>query len=148
MLSHRILWIGRRAQDPLITAAESYTKRIRHYANIDIVMLRDGSPEQEESRLLKHLPQKDYIIALDERGHQYTSKKWAHKIQSLEYESKNRLCYVVGGADGLTSRLRDMANETISLSSMTLPHRLALVVLLEQIYRAHTIMRGERYHRQ
>lgn len=88
----------------------------------------------------------DWLIALDERGRELESPALAKFIEKAQLSSKD-LLFVLGGDEGLDPRVRDSAHLVLSLSKMVLPHRLARLVLIEQLYRAHTILRGEPYHK-
>jgi len=92
--------------------------------------------------------EKSLCVALDERGKQMRSMGFSHWIKTQELSGTKRVAIMIGGANGLSEKLRKSVQECWSLSAFTLQHELALVVLLEQIYRAHTILRGEPYHRE
>ena len=147
MLKHRILCVGRRAKDPLLDAAENYLDRLGHYSKAEIVRVRDGTLVAETKALQKKIPGADKIIVLDERGGQRTSKQLAQWLKAWQQTSVSTIAWVIGGADGIHPEIAKRADETLSLSRLTLPHRMALAVLVEQIYRAHTILKGEPYHR-
>ena len=113
----------------------------------EVIRLREGTPVSERDLIVGHVQPGEHMIALDERGTEFTTIELARKLSSIHQSGIRRLSLVVGGADGLHPDVKARARERISLSRLTLPHRLALVVLLEQLYRAHTVLRGEPYHR-
>lgn len=102
--------------------------------------------EQESQALLTAVPKNHRIIALDERGGQYTTRQFAQLIEQWRHDG-DHVALLIGGADGLSETCRKHADQLISLSSMTLPHGLARLLLVEQLYRAWSLMRGMPYHR-
>lgn len=150
-MNYRLLWLGRRAQDPLHTAADGYAARLGRYATLNRFCLRDTGDRHRDARsVLARLeaphPQRP-VVVLDEGGETLTSQEIALRIQSWFHDGVANVVFIIGGADGLDPSVRERATQCWSLSALTLPHRLAQVLLLEQLYRAHTILRGERYHR-
>ncbi len=154
-MRYRILCVGRRARDPLVEAAEEYQKRLSRYVKLDLVRIRDTDAKTERDELLERIKPEEHLVVLDERGIHLDTKglanivrMWQNSgIDSIAFSSVEHVTFVVGGADGIHPDIKSRARQTIALSALTLPHRLALVVLLEQLYRAHTILRGEPYHR-
>jgi 23S rRNA (pseudouridine1915-N3)-methyltransferase len=140
-----IAWIGK-TKDPAIQAlTNEYLKRLGHYAVVEVVALRD------EIALLKFCardarPARHALVLLDNRGKQLSSEELAKWIE--DYQDRNRLplLFAVGPANGFTEAARQAATLTLSLGKMTIAHELARVVLLEQLYRACTILKGHPYH--
>jgi len=136
--------------------ADDYLKRLRRYFPAEIVEVREEdlnrlSPEEvlatEGRRLLKRLPTGAYAVALDrERGEPLASEKLARQLSSLGLSGKSHIAFVVGGPLGLSPEVLKRADALVSFGPITLPHALARVVLLEQLYRAAKIDRGEKYH--
>lgn len=143
----RILCPGRRAKDPLLEAADIYADRLTHYTKFELKRLKESDPAGEAAAMLSYLAPDEHVIALDERGLLLTTEAWMGRIQEANLRGIKRYSFLIGGADGLGAAARARAQETWSLSPLTLPHRFALAMLLEQLYRVHTIMRGEKYHR-
>lgn len=129
-------------------AIDDYLERARHYAPIEFLPLRAGPSAAEEGRQLLDRSEGCHRLVLDERGERLTSAEFARLITDLERTSVRRVAVLVGGADGHTADTRGRADRLLSLSSLTLQHELALVVLLEQIYRGYSILRGSPYHRE
>ena len=100
----------------------------------------------EGTQLLKQLPKGVWVVSLDERGRSLTSVELAAWLERIRDRGTRELAFVVGGAWGLSPEIMNRADESLRLSSMTLPHELARVLLLEQYYRAWTILRGLPYH--
>jgi 23S rRNA (pseudouridine1915-N3)-methyltransferase len=133
-----------------------YLKRLRRYFPVEIVEvpeedLNRRKPEEvlaaEAARLLKRVPAGAYVVALDRKdGEPLSSEKLARRLESLGLSGKSHVAFVLGGPLGLAPEALARADALVSFGSITLPHALARVVLLEQLYRAAKINRGERYH--
>lgn len=136
-----ILAVGKLKDAWALAGCAEYEKRLRHYATTSVVEVRDAEA------LAGKVPERHRLIALDERGDEPTSEGLAEKLRRWQATGLPGVCLVIGGADGLPRALVEKADERLSLSRLTLPHRLARLVLLEQLYRAFTIVRGEPYHR-
>jgi len=146
VLTYRFFFVGKRARDPLVEAVELYLERLAHYARVDLHRFKDSNPRSEGAQMLGSLHVGDLLIALDEGGKPVSTAALAGRIARWQQESRT-IGWAIGGAGGLSPELGERAEESWSLSAMTLPHRLAQVVLVEQLYRAHTVLRGEPYHR-
>lgn len=146
-LTHRVLCVGRRAQDPFLDAAEAYLARLARYARVDLVRLRDATPAVEAEQMVAKTPADAAVLALDERGTGWRTAELCHYLGERAQTGPACVVYYIGGADGLGEAARRRAQRTWSLSPLTLPHRAALALLAEQLYRAHTVLSGERYHR-
>jgi 23S rRNA (pseudouridine1915-N3)-methyltransferase len=126
---------------------DEYLQRCRHFAEVEVLALRGGSPAEEGKTLLER-SEGHHRVVLDERGERLTSRQFARMIEDLELAGTRRAAFLVGGSDGHSNEVRAKANRVLSLSSLTLQHELALVVLLEQLYRGYAILRGLPYHRE
>ena len=138
------------------TACAEYSGRIAHYNSLEIKILKDSrfdekdvrkAIEDESSRLLATLPPAAFFVALDSRGKQTSSPQLAALISQKQTYGPSELIFAIGGAFGFSEVVLQRADRILSLSKMTFPHELARVILLEQIYRALTILRGEKYHK-
>ena len=135
---------------------EEYLKRLRRYFPTEVVEVHEEdmnhrSPQEvlsaEGTRILKRLPAEAHVIALDrERGKPRSSEDIARGLGSLGLSGRSHVAFVLGGALGLSAEVMGRADESWSFGKITLPHALARVVLLEQLYRAAKIARGEKYH--
>ena len=143
---YRLLCIGRRAQDPLLAAADDYLARLHRYADVEVSRLKESGLEDERRAIESRLAPGAHLVILDEHGEALSTMDLARRLKRWQ-ELDRDVTLVIGGADGIHPELKGRANETIALSRLTLPHRLAQVLLLEQLYRAHTILRHEPYHR-
>jgi 23S rRNA (pseudouridine1915-N3)-methyltransferase len=137
-------------------ASEDYAKRLRRYFPVGITELaeedinrltREEVLAKEGDRILKRLPAEAYVISLDrEKGNQLPSEKLARKLEDLGVSGQSHVAFAIGGPLGLSTEVLRSSRELWSFGEITLPHALARVVLLEQIYRAAKIQRGEKYH--
>ncbi len=107
----------------------------------------DTQKQQQTDAILKHIPKNAVLIALDERGKTMPSIDFARCIQDMHTHGAGDIYFVIGGAFGLSARIRDMATLVISFGKMTLPHMLARGILCEQLYRVRTILDGHPYHK-
>ena len=152
-------WAIGKNNEPYVNAGvEEFTSRINKYfkAEWNIIpvpknagMLSEMDLKKKEGEtILGWLDKDDYVEALDEKGKQLSSKKLADFIQARANESTRRFVFVIGGAFGLDSAVLKKANYIWSLSDLTFPHQLVRLILAEQIYRACTIIKNEKYHHQ
>lgn len=125
---------------------EEYTGRLRGAGGVEIAELKAGTREQESAALLER-SEGFFRVVLDERGEQVTSRELAARLSRWELDRVKGVAFLIGGADGHTEELRRRADWKWSLSRLTLQHELALVLLLEQLYRARSINAGAPYHR-
>ena len=146
MVNYRFFFVGKRARDPVIDAIDQYLDRLSRYAKVTVHRIKDSTPRAEGAELLSHLGAVDLLIALDEAGTAISTRKLIQRVSLWQQESRT-VVWAVGGADGLDASVKQRAQESWSLSAMTLSHRLAQVILIEQLYRSHTHLRGEPYHR-
>lgn len=151
-VKYRIIAIGKLKRGFLQAGCAHFLERLGPYARAEMLELKEGrgSPQQikelEGAALLNAAA--GYSIALDERGHEHSSASWAARISELETRSVGQLSFLLGGANGHGDALKGAADELWSLSRLTLPHELARLVLLEQMYRAETLRVGHPYHRE
>jgi len=145
-MHHEIIVAGKPALSFAKDGTAEYLKRLTRYGTYKLKHIKDGSSEDVSKRL--HQASNGTLrIVMDERGKQLTTQELTKQIQQWELRSIKRISYLIGASDGHTQTLRDEADLVWALSPLTLQHELALVVLLEQIYRVATIQRGEPYHR-
>lgn len=145
-MKHQIIAPGKPALKYAKDGTAEYMKRLTRYGTYDLKHIKDGTSPDVSARLLA-ASQNTLRIALDERGQSLTTAQLHQKINQWELQGKKRATYLIGASDGHTQELRDSADLVLALSPLTLQHELALVVLLEQLYRIATIQKGEPYHR-
>lgn len=149
-----LLCVGRTDQRWLQTALADYVARIKRLAPFECVELPDvkgrlGQPEQcrrEGEALLAGIDNADHVVALDEHGPLLTSEQFAQELQRHALAGRRRLVFVVGGPYGLHQSVKDRANQLLALSPMTFSHQMVRLIFAEQLYRAHTIIKGLPYH--
>lgn len=131
-------------------ACAEYLKRLGGYTDIAVREIPDSTPKREEAGILAaldKLPKDAWVILLDIGGTETSSTQLSRKLDDLALHGTSQVAFVIGGSDGVTPTVKARADERMSFGPITLPHNLARVVLLEQIYRAHKISRGEPYHK-
>jgi 23S rRNA (pseudouridine1915-N3)-methyltransferase len=153
----RFIFGGSHADNELSQVADRYLERIRHFFPAEVTEVRPERGRQAQSdvaimraqsaRLVAAIPDRGHVVVLDERGQTIDSLKFAKWLERLTIDSPHGVNFVVGGDVGLDATVKQRADQLLSLSPMTLPHQLARVILLEQIYRACTLMRGISYHK-
>lgn len=139
-------------------AIDVYARRIPHYWPFEMVCLPDVKTGRgidtnrqkvlEGERLLTEVAPADFVVLLDERGREYTSRDFSSFIQRKAVELPRNLVFVVGGPYGFSDDVYRRANALMSLSKMTFPHEMVRLFFVEQLYRAGTIWRGEPYHHE
>jgi 23S rRNA (pseudouridine1915-N3)-methyltransferase len=142
----QIISVGKPALSWAKIAVEDYLRRVQRMAQVEMVVLKQAAPSQVLAKAME-ASQGNWRVVLDEKGRQFGSVDFAKWIDKQEMRGQKAVSLFIGGADGHPEELRRAADEIWSLSSMTLQHELALVVLLEQLYRAFSIQRGDPYHR-
>ena len=148
------LAIGSRHESYVQPGVEEFTRRIQHYMPCEWKIIpgaKQGSADQvrhDESKTILQFWQKQeaYQVLLDERGRLLTSPGFAESIAKAALQSRKAMCFTIGGAFGVTDELRDNADLVLSFGKMVFPHQLVRLMLAEQVYRACTINRGEKYH--
>ena len=137
----RILAVGKIRRAWIREGIDHYLKRM---PGLSITELRDNGPEKEAQAILASLRSDELFVSLMEQGESLSSVPFARRLEQLGNE---RVAFVIGGADGLTTELKKMSRWQLSLSPMTFPHELARLMLIEQLFRAHSILQGGPYHR-
>ena len=156
-MKFRFIWGGSHADAELGAAAERYLSRIRHFYPVEVLEVASERGRQAQSdvaimraqsaRLLAAIPDRGYVVVLDERGQLLDSLKFSKWVEKLTIDSPYGVNFVVGGDVGFDESVRKRADKLLALSPMTLPHQFARVILLEQIYRACTLIRNISYHK-
>jgi 23S rRNA (pseudouridine1915-N3)-methyltransferase len=155
-----IISIGKLKEKYLKQGIAEYLKRLSAYAKVEVIELPDEKApenlseaemlivkEKEGIRILDKISDDTHVIALAIEGKQKSSEEFAVSLDRLATYGKSKVAFVIGGSLGLSSEVMKRSNESLSFSKMTLPHQLMRLVLLEQVYRAFRINRGEPYHK-
>lgn len=149
-----LLVVGKTTTGYLTQGIEEYVKRVQRYVPFDMRIIPDvkrnqGPQRQKElegEAMLSTISGADYVTLLDERGVQLTSREFAQDIDKKMVQLPSRWILVIGGPYGFSQAMYDRANSMLSLSKMTFPHEMVRLFVVEQIYRAMTILHGEPYH--
>lgn len=155
-----IITVGKLKEKYLKQGIEEYTKRLSSYSKIEIIEVPDEkAPEilsnaemeqvknKEGERILAKVSQDAHVIALAIEGKQKSSEELAETLDKLATYGKSKVAFIIGGSLGLSNDVLKRADEKLSFSKMTFPHQLMRLVLVEQVYRAFRINRGEPYHK-
>ncbi|MFZ7942381.1 MULTISPECIES: 23S rRNA (pseudouridine(1915)-N(3))-methyltransferase RlmH [Bacillaceae] len=155
-----IISVGKLKEKYLKQGIEEYLKRLSAYAKVDVIEVADEkAPEElselemlqvkqkEGERILAKISQDTYVIALAIQGKLGSSEELADSLDKLATYGKSKIAFVIGGSLGLSDEVIRRSNEQLSFSRMTFPHQLMRLILVEQIYRAFRINRGEPYHK-
>jgi len=153
----KIAAVGRLKQDFLKEGVEEYLQRLSHYVRVEMKEVkspaRSGKQPAVEIRrregeaLLAAIGEEEYVIALDPAGTLKTSEEWAEFFRKTPALGKRTVTFVIGGELGLGRNVLNRSDETWSLSPLTFPHDMSRLILLEQLYRAMTILSGQQYHK-
>ena len=155
-----IITVGKLKEKYLKLGIDEYTKRLSSYSKIEIIEVPDEkAPEilsdaemlqvkkKEGERILAKVPTDAHVIALAIEGKQKSSEELADTIDKLGTYGKSKVTFIIGGSLGLSDEVLKRADDKLSFSKMTFPHQLMRLILVEQVYRAFRIMRGEPYHK-
>lgn len=152
-----VIAVGKLKERFWVDACAEYLKRLQPYAKTTVVEVADVDPakaggdaaalEREGAAILKALPDRAHVMLLAIDGKQHSSEALSARIDDLGLSGTGELAFVIGGSCGTSAAVRARADETLSFGPITLPHNLARVVLLEQLYRACKISRNEPYHK-
>ncbi|MBL8950639.1 MAG: 23S rRNA (pseudouridine(1915)-N(3))-methyltransferase RlmH [Myxococcaceae bacterium] len=143
----KVISIGKDRSGLFAPGVEEYAGRLQHYTKTTLVELPESKNLSAEGEAtLGKLGERDVLVALDERGRALSSVELSQWL-AKQLQGGRDLAFAIGGDEGLAPAVREKAALVLSLSRMTLPHRLARLVLLEQVYRAFTLVRGEPYHK-
>lgn len=152
-----IVAVGKLKERFWTDACAEYLKRLQPYGKTEVREIADIDParaggveaarEREGAAILAAVPAASHLVLLAIEGKQRSSESFSKRIDALKLNGSSDIAFVIGGSDGVSDAVRARADETLSFGPITLPHNLARVVLLEQLYRAQKISRGEPYHK-
>lgn len=154
----KLLFTGSTQEDFIVKGIEKYMNRLKYYADVVIietperkypksfseVQIKDAETEQIFKKIIKS----DYLVLMDENGIQMSSKEFSNQMQKFQLSGNKTIVFLIGGAYGFSDEVYKRANMKISLSKMTFTHQFARLILIEQIYRAYTILKNEPYHHE
>jgi 23S rRNA (pseudouridine1915-N3)-methyltransferase len=149
----RLILVGKTSTPFVKDGFDIYIKRLKHYCKFEVIELPDGKlkdpekqKEAEAQAILKAIKSDDFLVLLDEKGVNPTSREFAQFLQKKMNAGTKQLVLLVGGAFGFTKEVYERADYQLSFSKMTFSHEMIRVFIAEQIYRAFTILKGESYH--
>lgn len=152
----RLIAIGKTDNPQFQTLISDYIKRLSHYVNFDLEILADiknvknlsesQQKEKEGELILAKIAAADFLVLLDENGKEFSSVGFSEEIQKRMNSGIKTLTFVIGGPYGFSQTVYQRANSKISLSQMTFSHQMVRLFFTEQLYRAFTIIKGEKYH--
>jgi 23S rRNA (pseudouridine1915-N3)-methyltransferase len=147
-MKFRFIWIGKTRNKNWLALQEEYLRRLLHFTKVEVLELKESNDKfQESKQIIENLNQKNFVVLLDEKGKMLSSVELARQIEKWQVSGTKEITFVIGGAEGVTSEVAQRANFSLSLSVLTFTHEMARVILLEQLYRAYTIMKGYPYQK-
>lgn len=149
-----LLCIGKTNEKYLTQGIDLYQRRLKHYVTFDLQIIKDVKAQKAKEQLmrleaeayLQHISPDDTVILLDEIGKPFTSVGFAGYLEKHMIQATRRLVFVIGGAYGFDDSMRQRADASMSMSAMTFSHQMIRLFFVEQLYRAFTIIRNEKYH--
>ncbi|PNT61802.1 hypothetical protein BRADI_5g20960v3 [Brachypodium distachyon] len=151
----RVLTVGKKRSQGTQLLVEEYKEKLSYYCGVEDTLIKSNPKltsdvkvqiEAEDTAMMQQLKAEDFVVVLDENGKDVISEQIADLIGDAGNTGSSRLTFCIGGPYGLGVQVRERADATIRLSSLVLNHQVALIVLMEQLYRAWTIIKGQKYH--
>ena len=146
-MKFRFLWIGKTKDKNWRALQEEYFARLSHFVRCEVVEIKDSGKETEGKLILDKLNQSTFVCLLDVQGRSVSSHDLAANIENWQNRGLKEVTFIIGGAEGVASEVVERADNSLSLSFLTLTHEMARVVMLEQLYRAFTIIKGFPYQK-
>jgi 23S rRNA (pseudouridine1915-N3)-methyltransferase len=143
----RFVWVGKTRNENYRALEEEYLRRLRHFVKYEVVEVRYSTPQNEGKLILEKLNQTPFVCLLDVAGEGLTSQQLAKTVEKWQDSGLKEVTFVIGGADGVSAEVAARADLRLSLSFLTFTHEMARVVMLEQLYRAFTIIKGFPYQK-
>ena len=142
-----LVTVGKLKEKFLVEGVNEYLKQIKIFSRVDVKEISEcRTVDEEGKKLLAQVPRDSFLIVLDVAGNEFSSEELAEKISELTLRGVADITFLIGGAFGLSDEVRRAADLRLSLSRMTFTHQMARLIIVEQIYRAFKINRGEPYH--
>ena len=142
----KLIGVGKIKERYLTEGIEDYFRRINKYHKLEIIEVDDSVPDIEESKIIKYIDNRDYVITLEIDGNNLSSVELAEKIDKT-FISNSNITFIIGGSYGLSDNVKKRSNYKLSCSRMTFPHGLFRMIFLEQLYRSFKILNNETYHK-
>ena len=148
-------FIGKTTEAYLNEGIENYSRKLGHYMNSGIKIFPSSTEKntskalrEESSKILKSITALDFVVVLDEKGKQFSSIELSREIQKVMNRSYSRMVFIIGSAYGIDGELKERADMILSFSRFTFTHQMIRLILMEQVYRAMTILKNESYHHE
>ncbi|MBR9832195.1 23S rRNA (pseudouridine(1915)-N(3))-methyltransferase RlmH [bacterium] len=155
-MKYSLILINKSKDNYIAKGFVEYESRLKHYARFETIVLElpkkqkfasvDMQKNEEGKLLLQSIGNQDFLVLLDDKGKSFSSEQFANQIQKWQVSGVSNVIFVIGGPFGFSLDVYARANLQLSLSRMTLTHQMVRLFFLEQLYRAHTIIKGEKYH--
>lgn len=142
----KLICVGKIKERYLTEGIEDYFRRINKHHKLEIIEVDDSVPDIEESKIIKYIDNRDYVITLEIDGNNLSSVELAEKIDKT-FISNSNITFIIGGSYGLSDNIKKRSNYKLSFSRMTFPHGLFRMIFLEQLYRSFKILNNETYHK-
>ncbi|GAB4837710.1 hypothetical protein Ancab_002563 [Ancistrocladus abbreviatus] len=151
----RVITVGKKRTRGVQLLVDEYAEKLKYYCSFDVVQIRSNPRNahdvkaqivDDDMAVINLIRSDDWVVMLDEGGHEMSSELMAELVGDAGMTGASRFLFCIGGPYGHGKELRKRADRSIKLSSLTLSHQIALVVLMEQLYRAWTILKGQKYH--
>ena len=149
-----LLWVGKTKNRSLHSLIEDYWKRLSHFCDLSLIEIRSNPEDdpnalvtREGEKILAKIQPEDLVVLLDPKGKSYTSEEFSNLVSTYRDRSLAKMVFVIGGPNGVSPAVRNRANILISLSRMTFNHDMIRLFLLEQVYRAFTMIHHIPYHK-
>ncbi len=150
-MKFRFVWIGRTKDPHLAALQDDYLKRLSRFVKCEVTAIKDNTEppvkENEGKRILEIVNQKGFVCVLDVAGRGISSDQLAKNIETWQMNGHKEVTFIIGGAEGISPQVAEIADLRLSLSFLTFTHDMARVLLLEQLYRAYTIIKGFPYQK-
>ena len=146
-MKFRFVWVGKAKDKHWRALQEEYLQRLSHFVKFEIIELKDEGKADEGKRILEKVNQSSFVCLLDVEGRSISSHELAGKIENWQNRGLKEIAFVIGGAEGVSPEVVEKADFSLSLSFLTFTHEMARVVMLEQLYRAYTIIKGFPYQK-
>lgn len=150
-MKFRFVWVGKTRNKSYLALQEDYLQRLSHFVKCETVEIRDSATHEgkkhEGKRILEKLNQTPFVCLLDVTGRGLSSPELAKEVERWQSSGTKEISFVIGGADGVATEVAERASLVLSLSLLTFTHEMARVVMMEQLYRAFTIIKGFPYQK-
>ena len=150
-MKFRFVWIGKTKDKSYRALQDEYLQRLSHFVKCELVEVRDSAPHEtkeiEGKRILEKLNQTSFVCLLDVTGRSISSHELAKEVEKWQNAGTKEISFVIGGAAGASPEVAARADNMLSLSLLTFTHEMARVIVLEQLYRAYTIIKGFPYQK-